>query len=145
MSDEHVKVGTFNPKGYSTYWKVSQLPLALRQALSELPMADAGQPFNAGCVINSMKPLPFARLIFAAVSKEDCIIHYEHGGIAHFFILARFRFGLHPVNQSGQAKLLWRTRIDHKIADLKQLNILIKDQKLQLEDQKLQHLPDLEA
>jgi hypothetical protein len=140
MSDEHASIGPFcfYPEHYTTCTKVSQLPQVMGRALSDLPMADAGAPFNAGCVINAMKPLPFARLIFASVSKQDCVLHYEQGGIAHFFIVARYRFDLDNVNQSGQAKLVWRTRTDHRIADLNELNTLIKEQKLKL-------LPDLEA
>lgn len=46
-------------------------------------MADPGQPYQAGDAIQNPR-LPWARLIFVAVSRNYCLMEYESGGIAHF-------------------------------------------------------------
>jgi len=53
-------------------------------------MADPGQPFQETDVVMG-RPLPFRRLIFAARSKNYCLVYFEHGGIAYGTAVALYR------------------------------------------------------
>jgi hypothetical protein len=53
-------------------------------------MADPGQAYQAGDAIQNPR-LPWARLIFTAVSRNYCLMSYESGGIAHFLHARLYR------------------------------------------------------
>lgn len=132
-SDGQVHLKPFATAAFSSVTAVAKLPPAMREALKDVPMADAGQPFNVGCVVDSQHPLPFARLIFAAVSPDLCIVHYEQGGIAHFFKVVAY--DLSPAGKgegAGKARLLWSANLNReKVNDLAELNKLIESGQLQ--------------
>lgn len=67
-------------------------------------MTDPGKPFNMGCI--ALASLPFRRLIFAAVSAEYCIVHYEQGGFVYGRMASLYRL------TGGQASLLWLASLD---------------------------------
>ena len=50
-------------------------------------MAEPGQPFQVSCVVDMSKPLPAKRLIFIAMSNDQCLVAFERGGIAHMYLL----------------------------------------------------------
>jgi len=52
-------------------------------------IAAPGQPFNAADA-GPNPDLPARRLIFAACDTVVCIVHYERGGIAHFYEILAF-------------------------------------------------------
>jgi len=113
--------------------KVNEMPQSVRNALGGLLISDAGGPFNAGCMVDSSKPVPMTRLIFAAVSKSKCVMHYEQGGIAHIFKVSCYSLestGSKPLNS---ARLLWQTNLGNsKLSSLADLNKLIKAGNLQI-------------
>jgi hypothetical protein len=80
-------------------------------------MAEPGGAFSATDV-----PVPGApgrRLIFAACDADLCVIHYERGGIAHFYeILALSR------NESGWVSI-WNVRGPKPIANFDILRTLV--------------------
>jgi len=129
MSVDKSAAQPFEAAHYKICKKIDLLPKAMLLALADLPMADAGQPYTAGCVVDAAKPAPFARLIFAAVGKTDCLIHYEQGGIAHFFIIAFYRFD-HP-GRSEQAELVWRVHSDEKLESVQDINQLISSGRIE--------------
>jgi hypothetical protein len=64
------------------------------------PMANPGEKWQATDVILE-KDLPWRRLIFAGVSDDYCLLHYERGGIAHSFHLMLFR------RDGGEWRMVW--------------------------------------
>jgi hypothetical protein len=73
---------------------VKSLPRPVRQAFTEaggsrLVLADPGQRFEATDVIRDTS-LPRKRLIFAGVSGNKCFVHYEQGGLGHYFLVSFF-------------------------------------------------------
>ena len=82
---EHLRTDTLAPIAH-----VADLPQLVRNALTSnfstptLGMADPGQEFQSTDVV--MNPnLPTRRLISAGCSSDHCLVHYEQGGIAHFY------------------------------------------------------------
>lgn len=66
------------PEDYTVVRRISDLPEPVR-ALLNGPMAEPGQPFNIGDVIDPN--LPNQRMIWAARLKDGgYVIHYERGG-----------------------------------------------------------------
>jgi len=85
---------------------IRQLPDPVLQSHTEnggsrLVMANPGKGFEATDYIADSS-LPRKRLIFAAVSKDKCIVSYEQGGYAHTFNIALFRL------KSNTAEPVWR-------------------------------------
>jgi hypothetical protein len=80
-------------------------------------MAEPGGPFSATDV-----PVPGApgrRLIFAACDAQLCLLHYERGGIAHFYeILALSR-------RSHGWTVIWNARGSKPLANLAALRTLL--------------------
>ena len=82
---EHLRADTLAPVMH-----VVDLPKLVQDALKanfsnpKLDMADPGQEFQATDVIMNAN-LPTRRLISAGCSSDHCLIHYEQGGIAHFY------------------------------------------------------------
>ena len=69
------------PEGYAIVKRVSDLPGPVLTLLNG-PMAEPGQPFNIGDVIDSR--LPNQRMIWAAkLADGRYVIHYERGGWGH--------------------------------------------------------------
>lgn len=96
---QHLMTDTFQE-----YRSVRRIPKAVRDAMAAqgamsvadegsrrvFRMADPGQPYQAGDAIQNPR-LPWARLIFAAVSRNYCFLEYESGGIAHFLHARLYR------------------------------------------------------
>lgn len=81
-------------------------------------MSDPGGPFSATDV-----PVPGApgrRLVFAACDAQLCLLHYERGGIAHFYeILA--------LNRSATAwSVVWNARGPKPLPDLEALRAALR-------------------
>ena len=57
----------------------------------DVDMADPGQPWVSGCIIDSTKPLPRQQLQFAGVVNGRCFVVYDTGGFAHMQHIALFR------------------------------------------------------
>ena len=76
-------------------------------------MANPGEKWQATDVIME-KGLPWRRLIFAGVSDQYCLLHYERGGIAHSFHLMLFR------RDGDEWRLVWRAASGHieKLSDV---------------------------
>lgn len=75
--------------------KVADLPTGIRKLYtvkggSHVAIADPGERFQATDVITDLN-LPRRRLIFAGVAHDRAFIHYEQGGIAHFYVVELFR------------------------------------------------------
>lgn len=92
-----------------------QLPRPVLQAYTErggsrLVMANPGERFEATDYIRDSS-VPRKRLIFAAISKDKCIVSYEQGGIAHSYVIGLFR--LH----SNEAKPVWQGYCEAKDID----------------------------
>ncbi len=78
-------------------------------------MANPGQPFNRGDVINPI--LPGRQLIVAGVSKKYCIVSYWQGGRALFVKTSIFEL------TDGNAKMIWASssQAGFSIRELKDL------------------------
>ena len=68
-------------------------------------MADAGQPFQRTDVLDSPKPLPFRRLVFAALSEGYCLVYNEYGGFGEGTNVSLYRLS------AGQATLEWKATL----------------------------------
>ena len=80
-------------------------------------MADAGQPFAITDVVGP-KPLPFRRLIFAALSLKYCLVYNEYGGIAYGTQVSLYQLS------GTDAILVWQAYVlqgGRKVFDLQQL------------------------
>jgi hypothetical protein len=66
-------------------------------------IADPGQKWNATCVITD-PTLPGKRLIWAAVSGDYYVVHYERGGIAHSFHVLVAKL----TKDDAKPKVIWR-------------------------------------
>lgn len=93
--------------GYRIVWKVTDLPAGIQKLYavkggSQSAIADPGAKFEATDVITDPE-LPRRRLIFAGIAQDRAFIHYEEGGIAHFYIVEFFR-----LEQPDIAVGLWR-------------------------------------
>ncbi len=81
-------------------------------------MAEPGGKFSATDV-----PVPGApgrRLIFAACNAKLCLVHYERGGIAHFYEILGLSLG-----SSGWVAV-WNVRGSKPIASLSALRVLLQ-------------------
>lgn len=79
--------------------RVAAVPRSVRSRIGRR-IANPGGLFNA----TDVKLLPFAadrRMVFAGISDEYCILHYEYGGFAHGYMTAIFRLS------RGQAIPIW--------------------------------------
>ena len=75
------------------------------------PMAEPGQRFQADDMLTS-PALPSRRLIFVALSRDLCVVAYEHGGFAHEQRVALFRL------TDGRAALVWLGDLPGRLSDL---------------------------
>lgn len=80
---------------YRIVRKVSDLPAGIRKLYtvkggSRVAIADPGERYEATDVIDD-PDLPRRRLIIAGVALDRAFIHYEEGGIAHFYRVELFR------------------------------------------------------
>jgi hypothetical protein len=66
-------------------------------------LAEPGQNWNATCVITDPS-LPGKRLIWAAVSGEYYVVHYERGGIAHSFHILVAKL----TKNDAKPKVIWQ-------------------------------------
>lgn len=85
------------------------IPVNIKQSFAEVTrepsfaLANPGQEYQATDVVNSMKPrLPWRRLIFAGRSGDKWFIHYEKGGIGHYYAIV-----LLSAKGGNRPQLLW--------------------------------------
>jgi len=106
--------------------RFSALPAAIREGRFTVDgtsaqgwqMAEPGGKFSATDV-----PVPGApgrRLIFAACDAEMCLIHYERGGIAHFYEILALSLG--PKGWTP----VWNVRGSKPIASLSALRTMLQ-------------------
>ena len=82
---DHLRADTLAPIAH-----IAELPKLVQDALRAnfssptLDMADPGQQWQVTDVVMDPK-LPMRRLISAGCSSDHCLVHYEQGGIAHFY------------------------------------------------------------
>jgi hypothetical protein len=86
---------------------VGSLPKPILNAFTEVGgtrpvMANPGQKFEVGDVIFDAS-VPRKRLLFAGVSGDKCFVHYEQGGLGHYYVLELFRF-----TPADTMKPLWK-------------------------------------
>jgi hypothetical protein len=81
-----------------------------------LSMADPGQPFQDGCIVEA--GVPRSRLILAGCSSRRCFIEYETNGYAHSVHLIGFSAGEKP-------HVLWTGQITSEGKSLKSLRGLV--------------------
>ena len=67
-------------------------------------MADAGKPFERSDAVGPI-PLPFRRLVFAAVSAGYCLVYNQYGGFGEGTEVSFYRLS------AGQAALVWRAAL----------------------------------
>ena len=81
------------------------IPANVKQSFAEITkepsfaLANPGQEYQATDVVNPKKPrLPWRRLIFAGRCGDRWFIHYERGGIGHYYaiVLLSADGGNHP-------------------------------------------------
>jgi hypothetical protein len=70
------------------------IPANVKQSFAEITrepsfaLANPGQEYQATDVVNPKKPrLPWRRLIFAGSCGDKWFIHYERGGIGHYYAI----------------------------------------------------------
>ncbi len=63
-------------------------------------MADPGQEYQVTDVV-AKEGLPSRRFIFAGLTNDLCVLHYEHGGIGHGYDLVLFHLS------GGKARFVW--------------------------------------
>jgi hypothetical protein len=72
-------------------------------------LADPGQTWEATDVVGPDSPFPRKRLIWAAVSGDYYVVHYERGGIAHSFHIL-----VATVSKAdSKPKIVWRAVGSH--------------------------------
>lgn len=101
---------------FQTDTRVAAIPSSVKEQFvnygqSPFSMAEPGQRFQWSDVITHPR-LPWRRLIFVGVSKDACIVAYEHGGYAPSRKVALFRL----VN--GQARLVWVAALENNFSNL---------------------------
>ena len=100
---------------------VKALPASVKKAFAHaaqsrtFQMADPGQEYRATDYVLKAG-LPFRRLIFAGVTHDLCLLHYERGGRGESWDLVLFRLS------GGSARLVWHGwahRIIPNVAELR--------------------------
>ena len=100
---------------------VKALPASVKKAFAHaaqsrtFQMADPGQEYRATDYVLKAG-LPFRRLIFAGVTHDLCLLHYERGGRGESWDLVLFRLS------GGAARLVWHGwahRIIPNVAELR--------------------------
>ena len=72
------------------------IPANVKQGFAEITqqpfftMANPGREYQATDVVNRKRRLPSRRLIFAGRYGDKWFIHYERGGIGHYFAIILF-------------------------------------------------------
>ena len=83
----------FAKADFTTVTQTKSIPSQVASKLglegSKKSMADAGEPWNSGCV--GPATLPHQRLIFAGTAPGLCIVYFERGGIALFNVLQIYK------------------------------------------------------
>jgi len=98
--------------------RVEDLPAGVR---SGWHLAEPGAKWNATDTVSDAT-LPFSRLIFAACTGALCLVHYEHGGIAHTVnVVALARSG-------DRWTRIWRASGSQPARDLGELRALVRNQ-----------------
>ncbi len=88
---------------------VNAFPKPILQAFTELGgsrpvMANPGKKFEATDFIIDAS-IPRERLIFAGISGDKCFVHYETGGLGHWYSLALFK-----LTSADTMKPIWHGR-----------------------------------
>lgn len=106
--------------------RFSDLPVAVREgrftvdgvSAAGWKMAEPGAPFSSTDV--PVAGAPGRRLIFAACDAQLCVIHYERGGIAHFYEL------LALVSSAKGWTAVWNVRGNKPIPNLTDLRAMLQ-------------------
>lgn len=83
-------------------------------------MADAGKPFQATDVVMG-PPLPFRRLVFAAISARYCLVYYEYGGITQGTVVRVYRLSPRKAACLWAVPLVWKKGADFSYCSLAEL------------------------
>jgi hypothetical protein len=83
-------------------------------------MAEPGAPFQVTDVVSPGSKLPGRRLIAAGCDASVCVVHYERGGIAHFYEILAF-----SSTPSGW-KVVWNARGPKSLENLAGVRSLVK-------------------
>jgi hypothetical protein len=111
---------------YKTVLNVDQLPQQVKIVFAALAkqakfeMANPGDDFQLTDVI-TQKGLPQRRLIFADISTDKCIVHYEKGGYAHVYYAVVF-----SIDAAQAARFVWGGAMWTAAKNLTQLRSAIK-------------------
>ena len=93
---------------FALVYTVRQIPQSVQQRLlgkgERQGMADAGKPFERTDMVGPI-PLPFRRLVFAAVSADDCLVYNQYGGFGEGTEVSYYHLA------AGQAALVWRATL----------------------------------
>ena len=81
-------------------------------------MSDPGGPFSATDV--PVPGAPARRLLFGACDAQFCLLHYERGGIAHFYEILGFS------RTANAWSVVWNARGPKPLADLDALRALLR-------------------
>jgi hypothetical protein len=116
---QHMLDGTF-----TIITDARQLPASVKdeftpQGSSSMDMANPGEKFQITDVVVDKK-LPWNRLIFAALSSDKCIIHYERGGRAHSYYAK-----VYGVAPKQRATLLWTGALMQPACNLTELRSMV--------------------
>ena len=93
---------------FALVYTVRQIPQPVQERLlgkgERQGMADAGKPFERSDMVGPI-PLPFRRLVFAAVSASYCLVYNQYGGIVEGTKVSFYRLS------AGQAVLVWKAAL----------------------------------
>lgn len=93
---------------FAQVYTVRQIPQPVQERLLGTDvrqrMADAGKPFERSDAVGPI-PLPFRRLVFAAVSAHHCLVYNQYGGFVEGTEVSLYRLSV------GQAALVWRAAL----------------------------------
>ena len=117
---QHVLDGPF-----TKVTKTESMPASVKQAFTKITgeptfaLANPSEKFQVADVIID-RSLPRRRLVFAGVRGDEWFVHYEVGGIGHFYCVVVFR-----VDSQSRLTFVWGGTGSHGAKDLDQLRKMI--------------------
>lgn len=84
----------------------------------EYKLANPGEDFRAGCVIDETHPMPCRRLVFLAKHQDSYVLCYERGGWAHNLLIS--------FSQQNGGKWSYHNLHVHDVADYSSLELIKK-------------------
>jgi hypothetical protein len=101
------------------------MPASVRQAFAEITgepsfaLANPGQKYQATDFVD-VRELPRRRLVFAGVRGDDWFVHYEVGGIGHFYCVLLLK-----VDPQNRRQFVWGGVGTHGARNLDQLRRMV--------------------